>query len=85
MSERINKDTLITRVSQQTGHDAEIVTTIIDAFLDEIYHTLQKGESVTLKNFGNFFVRPGPESWVFKFNPSQKWRALFGWSSTHKE
>jgi hypothetical protein len=26
MSERINKDTLITWVSQQTGKDAEIVT-----------------------------------------------------------
>jgi DNA-binding protein HU-beta len=85
MSERINKGTLIALVSQQTGQDAEIVTTIIDAFLNEIYHTLQQGESITLKNFGNFYVRPEPESWVFKFNPSQKWRALFGWSSTHKE
>lgn len=85
MSECINKDTLITRVSQQTGHDAEIVTTIIDAFLDEIFHTLQQGESVTIKNFGNFYVRPGREKWTFKFNPSQKWCALFGWSSTHKE
>jgi len=85
MSERINKDTLIARVSQQTGQNAEIVTSIVDAFLGEIYHTLQQGESITLKNFGNFFVRPEPESWVFKFNPSQKWRALFGWSSTHKE
>ena len=85
MSERINKDTLIARVSQQTGQDAEIVTSIVDVFLDEIYHTLQQGESITLKNFGNFFVRPEPESWVFKSTPSQKWRALFGWSSTHKE
>jgi DNA-binding protein HU-beta len=53
--------------------------------MDEIYNSLQQGESITLKNFGNFFIRPKSESWVFKFNPSQKWRALFGWSSTHKE
>jgi DNA-binding protein HU-beta len=85
MAERINKETLITRISQQTSQDIEIVTTVINAFLDEIYHTLQQGESITLKNFGNFYVRPGGEKWVFKFNPSQKWRALFGWSSTHKE
>lgn len=85
MSERINKDTLITRVSDQTGQSAEMITHIIDAFLDEIFHTLQQGESVTLKNFGNFFVRPGHDKWTFKFNPSQKWRTLFGWSSTHKE
>jgi len=49
MNERINKDKLITRVSQQTGQNAEIVTAIIDAFLDAIYHSLQQGESVTIK------------------------------------
>jgi hypothetical protein len=26
---------------------------------------------------------PEPESWVFKFNPGQRLRALFGWSSTY--
>jgi DNA-binding protein HU-beta len=29
-------------------------------------------------------VRHERDSWVFKFNPCQKWRALFGWSSTYK-
>ena len=42
------------------------------------------GQGVTLKGFGGFFVRPERESWVFKFNPCQKWRALFGWTSTYK-
>jgi nucleoid DNA-binding protein len=35
MNERINKNTLITQISQKTGQDAEIVKTIVDAFLDE--------------------------------------------------
>jgi DNA-binding protein HU-beta len=39
---------------------------------------------VTLSGYGNFYVRQERERWVFKFNPSQKLRALFGWSSTHK-
>jgi len=84
MSERISKETLIARVSQQTGQDVGLTTTIVDAFLDEIYHTLEQGESITIKNFGNFYIRSTLEQWTFKFNPSQKWRALFGWSSTYK-
>lgn len=54
------------------------------AFLDEIYQAIKRDQGVTLKGFGGFFVRPERESWVFKFNPCQKWRALFGWSSTYK-
>ena len=30
------------------------------------------------------YVRPERESWVFKFNPSQRLRALFGWSSSYR-
>jgi DNA-binding protein HU-beta len=84
MSERVERDELVSRVSQRTGQDSETVATIVDAFLDEIYRTIQQGKGVTLKNFGGFYVRPERGSWVFKFNPSQKWRALFGWSSTYK-
>ena len=42
------------------------------------------GESVTLKGFGSFYVRPERSTWVFKFNPAQRLRALFGWSSSYK-
>jgi DNA-binding protein HU-beta len=52
--------------------------------LEEIYQALKQGESVSLRDFGTFYVRPERESWVFKFNPSQKLRKLFGWSSTYK-
>jgi DNA-binding protein HU-beta len=84
MADRIERDELIRLVAQRTGQDAEMVDGIVDAFLDEIYQALKRGRGVTLKNFGGFYVRPERESWVFKFNPCQKWRALFGWSSTYK-
>jgi hypothetical protein len=32
----------------------------------------------------SLYVRPERDSWVFKFNPSQRLRKLFGWSSTYK-
>jgi DNA-binding protein HU-beta len=84
MSDRIEREELVRLVAQRTGQDVEMADGIVEAFLDEIYQALKRGQGVTLKGFGGFFVRPEHESWVFKFNPCQKWRALFGWSSTYK-
>ena len=83
MSDRIERDELTRLVAQRTGQDTDLVNGVLDAFLDEIYQAIKRGQGVTLKNFGGFYVRPERESWVFKFNPCQKWRALFGWSSTY--
>ncbi len=84
MSEnRIEKPELLARVARRTGHETGTVEEIIEAALEEIYQALKQGETVSLRNFGTFYVRPERESWVFRFNPSQKWRALFGWSSTY--
>ena len=84
MSDRIEREELVRLVAQRTGQDVETVDKVVDAFLDEIYQAIKRGQGVTLKGFGGFFVRPERESWVFKFNPCQKWRALFGWTSTYK-
>ena len=84
MSDRIERDELIERVCKRTGNSVKTVEKIVDATLKEIYEALKQGERVSLKNFGTFYVRPERESWVFKFNPSQRLRKLFGWSSTYK-
>jgi DNA-binding protein HU-beta len=60
------------------------VTEIIDAALEEMVVAFRQGESVSLRNFGTFYVRPEQSSTVFRFNPSQRLRKLFGWSSTYK-
>ncbi len=78
MSDRIEREELVRLFAQRTGQDVEVVGKVVDAFLDEIYQAIKHGQGVTLKVFGGFFVRPERESWVFKFNPCQKWRALFG-------
>ena len=84
MSDRIEREELVRLVAHRTGQDVETVDKVVDAFLDEIYQAIKRGQGVTLKGFGGFFVHPERESWVFKFNPCQKWRALFGWASTYK-
>ena len=80
----IDKKELVRRVSQRVVKGTGTVEEIVDATLEEIYSSLKQGESVSLRNFGTFYVRRERESCVFKFNPSQRLRSLFSWSSTHK-
>lgn len=80
----IDKQELVRRVSQRVGQETGMVETVIDATIEEIYESLQRGDSVSLRNFGTFYVKVAPPTWVFKFNPSQRLRKLFGWASTSK-
>ena len=83
MAERIAKKDLVELVSQRINRETMIVEEIVDATLEEIYEALKRGESVSLRNFGIFYVRVEWQSWVFKFTPSQRLRRVFGWSSTY--
>lgn len=84
MSERIEKKDLVRRIALRVNRDEETVEDIVEGTLAEIYEALKRGESVSLRDFGSFYVRPERESWVFKLNPSQRLRKLFGWSLTHR-
>jgi DNA-binding protein HU-beta len=84
MDGRIDKKQLIDRVSARTGRDRTQVSEIIEATLEEIYEALKREERVSLRNFGTFYIRRERRSCVFKFNPSQRLRKLFGWSSTYR-
>lgn len=81
----IDKKELVRRVGQRINKETGTVEEIIDATIEEIYEALKQGESVSLRNFGTFYVRVEPKTWVFKFNPSQRLRKIFGWSSTYKD
>jgi DNA-binding protein HU-beta len=84
MADRIEKPQLVLLAAQRVNQDVDTVTESVDAFLEEICEALKRGESVSLRGFGSFYVRPERASWVFRFNPSQRLRALFGWSSTYR-
>ena len=84
MTERIQKDELAQRLAERMHTDKATATDWIDAVVETLYESFQAGESVTLKGFGSFYVRPERSSWVFKFSPAQRLRALFGWSSSYK-
>ena len=80
----ISKKNLIKRISQKVDSKPKEVELIVDATLEEIYQSLKAGESVNIRNFGTFYIKQHRDSVAFKFNPSQKLRKLFGWSSTYK-
>jgi DNA-binding protein HU-beta len=84
MNGRMDKKELVRRVAKRMVTGTGTVEEIVDATLEEVYEALKQGECVSLRNFGTFYVRPERESWVFRFNPSQRLRKLFGWSSTYK-
>lgn len=84
MVERFQKDELARRLSARTQTDQQTAAVWIDALVETLYESFKAGASVTIKGFGNFYVRLERSSWVFRFNPGQRLRALFGWSSSYK-
>jgi hypothetical protein len=55
---------LVERVVARTGLPAHTSDKALEAVLEEIHEALKRGNCVSLKNFGTFYVRPERESWV---------------------
>ena len=53
----MNKAQLVEALSTRLGEDKKHVATTVDAFLDTVYRTVQKGEKVALTGFGVFEKR----------------------------
>lgn len=84
MADRIERDELARRLAARMQTDTTMASAWIDGFVETLYESFKAGESVTLRGFGSFYVREERSSWVFCFNPGQRLRALFGWSSSYK-
>jgi DNA-binding protein HU-beta len=81
---RMKKQEFVWQVAERMNSSETTAALWVDAVTETIYEQLKLGESVTLPGFGTFYVRSERVQSVFKFNPSQRLRALFGWSSTYK-
>lgn len=80
----LNEKELIKKIAKRSKQTEEHSAEMLAITFDEIYKSLKRGESVTLRNVGKFYVSPKKDTWVFKFSPSQKWRKMLGWASTYK-
>jgi hypothetical protein len=84
MTDGLQKKDVRHRLARRMGTDEQTAAAWLGAFTDTLYEAFKEGRSATLPGFGGFYVRPHREVWAFKFNPGQKLRALFGWSSSYK-
>lgn len=83
MTDRLKKEDFVRLLATQMDADEATATAWVDSIVETLYTCFKDGKGVTFPGFGSFYVRPEPESWVFKFNPGQRLRAMFGWSSTY--
>ena len=84
MSERIEKKAFVQQLAKRMNADETVATEWLDVMLDTLYKNFKAGRGVTFKGFGGFYIKLRGRTWAFKFNPGQKMKALFGWSSTYK-
>ena len=84
MADRIEKQEFVRRLAQRMRTDEASAGAWLDGMLEEMYQTFRSGHGLTLPGFGGFYLERRREGWAFKFNPGQKLRALFGWSSSYK-
>ena len=83
ITDRFKKEDFVRQLANRMNVDEATATAWLDGVVETLYESFKDGKGVTLPGFVSFYVRPEPESWVFKFNPGQRLRALFGWSSTY--
>ena len=84
MADRIEKKAFVQQLATRMNADEKIAAEWLEATLETLYENFKAGRGVTLKGFGGFYVQPKGRTWAFKFNPGQRLKALFGWSSTYK-
>ncbi len=84
MVEAMRTKEFVRALAEHMKSDEQTAEAWTQGFIDTMYKEFRKGKGVTLKNFGNFYVKKSSSTWTFKFNPSQKLRFLLGWSSSYK-
>ncbi len=85
MSENVKKKEFVSLLARKMKADEKTAEMWVDALSDTLYECFRKQRGVVITNLGTFYLRMTSRGdTIFKFLPSQKLRALFGWSSTYK-
>jgi hypothetical protein len=85
MSENVKKKEFVSLLARKMKADEKTAKMWVDALSDTLYECFRKQRGVVITNLGTFYLRMTSRGdTIFKFLPSQKLRALFGWSSTYK-
>ena len=85
MSDNFKKKEFVSLLAQKMQISDKIAEMWIDALTDTLYECFKKQRGVVITNLGTFYPRiTSRGDSIFKFLPSQKLKALFGYSSTYK-
>jgi DNA-binding protein HU-beta len=85
MSENVKKKEFVGILANKMNVSEKIAEMWVDALTDTLYECFKKQRGVVITNLGTFYLRiTSRGDSIFKFLPSQKLRALFGYSSTYK-
>jgi DNA-binding protein HU-beta len=85
MSENVRKKEFISLLAQKMKVSDKTAEIWVDAFSATLFECFKGGRGGVITNLGTFYLRiTGRGDSIFKFLPSQKLRALFGYSSTYK-
>lgn len=83
MAERMDKKEFVKLIAKRMKTDEVTAELWLNTIIDAIYDVFKMGKGLTLTGLGGFYLDRRQDGCAFKFNPSQKLRALFGWSSTY--
>jgi DNA-binding protein HU-beta len=84
-SGKMSKKDFIKALALRMQTDEVTAERWVEAYTETLFEAFEAGQGVTIDGLGGFYVDRRQDSTAFKFNPSQKLRALLGWSSTYKK
>ncbi|MGI8885018.1 MAG: HU family DNA-binding protein [Pyrinomonadaceae bacterium] len=85
MPENIKKKEFTNLLAQKMNVSDKVAEMWIDAFTETLYECFKRQRGVVITNLGTFYLRiTSRGDSIFKFLPSQKLKALFGYSSTYR-
>lgn len=85
MPDNIKKKEFVEMLARKMKVSDKTAEMWVDAYTDTLFECFTKQRGVVITNLGTFYLRiTSRGDSIFKFLPSQKLRALFGYSSTYK-
>jgi len=88
----MTKADIISKISKQTRHDKEEVSTVLESFLDVVKNSMTEGNDIFMRGFGTFLNKKKakkigrivlantpiviPEHYVPRFKPCAKFKQL---------
>ncbi len=84
MGNSLSKKEFVEKLSAKMNINEKDAELWVNSVIDTFYESFKAGYGVSINGFGNFYLDKRRNSTAFKFNPSQKLKKLFGWSSSYK-